>query len=59
MESGFFILLRHYLRVDRVLVRLKETRLYHSTTTNHIVREHSTKYCDISNMEVCCSDMEV
>ena len=30
MESGFFILQRFFLRVDGVLVRLNETRFYHS-----------------------------
>ena len=29
MPTGFFVLQRQFIRVDRVLIRLNETRLYH------------------------------
>lgn len=47
MDSGWLVLLRHYLRVDHVLVRVKETRLYHSTGTDYIIRERVTKMKEI------------
>lgn len=32
MASGFFILLRFFLRVDGVIVRLNDTRIYHAVS---------------------------
>ena len=29
MASGFYILLRFFLRVDEVIVRMNDTRIYH------------------------------
>ena len=29
MQGGFFVLLRFFLRVDGVLVRINDTRIYH------------------------------
>ena len=29
MKSSFFILLRYFLRIDNVLVRIHDTRYYH------------------------------
>ena len=29
MPTSFFLLLRFFLRVDRVLIRINDTRLYH------------------------------
>lgn len=39
MKDCFYILLRYYLRVDEVLVRIYDTRIYHEFGTNHIIRE--------------------
>ncbi len=39
MESGFFALLRFYLRVDQVLVRIYDTRIYWETGTHFLIRE--------------------
>lgn len=43
MPSFFFILARFFLRVDGVLVRLFDTRLFHQFGTNVLVRECITK----------------
>ena len=39
MENAFFVLLRFYLRVDGVRVRLIDTRIYHEFGSNEILRE--------------------
>jgi type 2A phosphatase activator TIP41 len=32
MTSGFFILLRFFLRVDSVIIRMNDTRIYHQVS---------------------------
>ena len=43
MTSCFFILLRQFLRVDGVLIRVNETRIYHEMGTQWLLREISSK----------------
>lgn len=43
MSSCFFVLLRQFLRVDGVLIRVNETRYYHEKDSPYILRETSTK----------------
>eukprot|EP01134_Creolimax_fragrantissima_P007738 CFRG7738T1 len=43
MPSGFFILLRLYLRVDDVLIRINDTRFQHVFGTHQIIREMVVK----------------
>jgi type 2A phosphatase activator TIP41 len=43
MADCFFIMLRHYLRVDDVVVRLCDTRLFHSYDSRYILREFQVK----------------
>jgi len=43
MKDCFFGLLRSYLRVDNVLVRIIDTRLFHSFGDNYIFREFQVK----------------
>ncbi|KAH8238404.1 hypothetical protein KR032_006352, partial [Drosophila birchii] len=40
MPSGFFILLRHFLRVDGVLIRMHDTRFHHEIENDFILREY-------------------
>mgnify|MGYP000984645007 CR=1 FL=1 len=39
MADCFYVLLRFYLRVDGVRVRILDTRIFHSFDTNYIIRE--------------------
>ena len=39
MKDCFYILLRYYLRVDGVEVRIMDTRIYHDFETNFIHRD--------------------
>ncbi|KAF8927645.1 TIP41-like family-domain-containing protein [Dissophora ornata] len=43
MPSCFLILLRFFLRVDDVLFRVHDTRIYHRFGTNIVIRECSTR----------------
>lgn len=50
MPSSYFVLLRFFLRVDNVLVRISDTRVYHEAGTNYILQEFSTKEKKIREM---------
>uniref|UniRef100_A0A7S3K538 TIP41-like protein n=1 Tax=Euplotes crassus TaxID=5936 RepID=A0A7S3K538_EUPCR len=39
MKDCFYALVRYYLRVDGVIVRILDTRIFHDFETNHIIRE--------------------
>lgn len=56
MPSGFFILLRYFLRIDNVLIRINDTRYYHDFSTDYILREYSCKECDVKeiNLPLTC-----
>jgi type 2A phosphatase activator TIP41 len=43
MKDCFFGLLRCYLRVDNVMVRIMDTRIFHSFGDNYIFREFNVK----------------
>ena len=43
MHDCFYVLHRYYLRVDEVLVRLYDTRIFHSFDQNFIIREFQYK----------------
>ena len=43
MNDCFFGLLRHYLRVDDVLIRIYDTRIYHEFDKNYILREFTVR----------------
>ncbi|XP_008481997.1 TIP41-like protein [Diaphorina citri] len=52
MSSGFFILLRFFLRVDDVLVRMNDTRLYHEYKNNFVLREISTRQASVKELRI-------
>jgi len=52
MPSGFFVLLRFYLRVDNTLIRLHDTRLYHQIGTDFVLREYSEREDRTENLSV-------
>ncbi|RIA84855.1 TIP41-like family-domain-containing protein [Glomus cerebriforme] len=43
MPSGFYILQRFFLRVDEVLFRLNDTRVYHEFGTEYLQMEYSSR----------------
>ena len=46
MADCFYILLRYFLRVDGVKVRIIDTRIFHDYKTNEILREFTLKEND-------------
>lgn len=43
MPSSFYILQRFFLRVDDVLIRIYDTRLYHEAHNSYFIREYTEK----------------
>ena len=43
MSDCLYVLHRYYLRVDEVLVRIFDTRLFHSFDTDYVIREFQYK----------------
>uniref|UniRef100_A0A3Q3WHJ0 TIP41-like protein n=1 Tax=Mola mola TaxID=94237 RepID=A0A3Q3WHJ0_MOLML len=51
MPTSFFLLQRFFLRVDRVLIRINDTRLYHEAGKNYMLREFSTRESKIAELK--------
>jgi len=43
MPTCFFILLRFWLRIDNVLFRINDTRIFHDFTKDYMLREYQSK----------------
>ncbi|XP_023366595.1 TIP41-like protein isoform X2 [Otolemur garnettii] len=52
MPSSFFLLLRFFLRIDGVLIRMNDTRLYHEADKTYMLREYTSRESKISNLMV-------
>ncbi|KAM9302042.1 TIP41-like protein [Gastrophryne carolinensis] len=50
MPSSFFLLLRFFLRVDGVLIRMNDTRLYHECDKTYMLREFTSRESKVSNL---------
>uniref|UniRef100_A0A8C5PVN3 TIP41-like protein n=1 Tax=Leptobrachium leishanense TaxID=445787 RepID=A0A8C5PVN3_9ANUR len=50
MPSSFFLLLRFFLRVDGVLIRMNDTRLYHEGDQAFMLREYTSRESKISSL---------
>jgi len=53
MPSGFFILLRFYLRVDKTLIRVHDTRFYYENGKDFLLQEYSEREDSIDNLSHC------
>jgi type 2A phosphatase activator TIP41 len=51
MPSGFFILLRFFMRVDGVLIRCFDTRYYHEVGNDYILREYIERESPVSSLK--------
>ncbi|XP_057177377.1 TIP41-like protein isoform X2 [Triplophysa rosa] len=51
MPTSFFTLLRFFLRVDGVLIRVNDTRLYHEAGQDYMLREFSTRESKIPDLQ--------
>ncbi|XP_071455568.1 TIP41-like protein [Hetaerina americana] len=52
MPNEFFILLRYFLRIDNVLIRINDTRIYHDFETNFVIREYTARQGMIQEIKV-------
>lgn len=52
MPTGLFVLMRFFLRVDGVLVRINDTRVYHEFGTSHMIREFTSREGDLKEMKI-------
>ena len=52
MPSCFFLLMRFFLRVDGVLSRIHDTRLYHEFDSDYLIREYTEKEKKFSEIRV-------
>ncbi|XP_037023345.1 TIP41-like protein isoform X2 [Artibeus jamaicensis] len=50
MPSSFFLLLRFFLRIDGVLIRMNDTRLYHEADKTYMLREYTSRESKVANL---------
>lgn len=51
MPSGFYVLLRFFLRVDNVLIRINDTRFYFEVGLNYIIKEYTSREAKVSELK--------
>ena len=51
MKDCFFILQRSYIRIDHVIVRILDTRIFHQFTSNFLIREFSQREATYSQLK--------
>lgn len=54
MPSGFFILLRYFLRIDNVMIRINDTRFHYEIENNYILKEYSSKEAKVDTLKHVC-----
>ncbi|XP_064473315.1 TIP41-like protein [Ornithodoros turicata] len=52
MKNNFFILLRYFLRIDNVLIRMNDTRIYHEAGWDYLLREYTSKEAKANQLDV-------
>lgn len=50
MPSGFFVLLRYFLRIDNVMVRINDSRFHYELGNDHILKEFSAKEAKVEEL---------
>ncbi|XP_069355227.1 TIP41-like protein isoform X2 [Maniola hyperantus] len=58
MPSYWYVLQRYFLRVDDVMVRSHETRMFHMLNTDYVLREYSTKEAKAQDINIPTSQMK-
>lgn len=51
MPSGFYILLRYFLRVDNVLIRINDTRFHYEKGNDYILKEFSHREAKVEQLK--------
>lgn len=52
MPTSFFILLRYFLRIDNVMLRINDTRIYHELGKNYLLREFTSREAKVQDIRV-------
>ncbi|XP_018307473.1 TIP41-like protein [Mycetomoellerius zeteki] len=52
MPASFFILLRYFLRIDNVMLRINDTRIYHEFGKNYLLREFTSREAKVQDIRV-------
>lgn len=52
MPHSFFILLRYFLRIDNVMLRVNDTRIFHEFGKNYLLREYTSREAKVENIRV-------
>lgn len=52
MPNSFFILLRYFLRIDNVMLRINDTRIYHEFGKNYLLREYTSREAKVQDIRV-------
>lgn len=52
MPNTFFILLRYFLRIDNVMMRINDTRIFHEFGQNYLLREYTSREAKIPDIHV-------
>lgn len=52
MPSGFFVLLRHFLRIDDVLIRMHDTRFHYEIENDYILKEYIHREAPCTELQV-------
>ena len=50
MPSGFYVLQRFYMRIDHVIYRIFETRVYNSFGQDQMIREYTEREIDADRL---------
>ncbi|XP_057339900.1 TIP41-like protein [Microplitis mediator] len=52
MPGSLFILLRYFLRIDNVMLRINDTRIYHEFHKDYLLREFTTRESQVQDLKV-------
>ena len=52
MPGTFYILLRYFLRIDNVMLRVNDTRIYHEFGKDYLIREYTSREARVEEINV-------
>ncbi|XP_064617649.1 LOW QUALITY PROTEIN: TIP41-like protein [Liolophura sinensis] len=52
MPSSFFLLMRQFMRVDNVMIRVNDTRVYHEADKNYFLREFTSRDDKVTDIKL-------
>lgn len=52
MPGTLYILLRYFLRIDNVMLRVNDTRIYHELGKDYLIREYTSREAKVEDIKV-------